>query len=111
MRMSRNPRAIDRAGATQRVRELFERDDRGLSSVVTEALKILAKVGFDFEDRFLVGFFKGLMVLYGERYVDDATFRAILGDEIQRLLRSHPAAVANLVKQRLSNRARRRSHS
>jgi predicted unusual protein kinase regulating ubiquinone biosynthesis (AarF/ABC1/UbiB family) len=119
-RMSRNPRAIDRRAAAERIRQLFARhalkpngeaaeadaaaekaEKSILSGLVTETLKILAQSGFDFEDRFLVGFFKGLMVLYGERYVDDATFRRILGAEIERLMRSHPAAVAKLIQQRV----------
>lgn len=123
MRMSRSPRSVDRRGAIERLRVLFARGaggDRGeakadgasgLTSTVTETLKILAESKVDFEDRFLVGFFKGLMVLYGEQYVDDTTFRRILGDEVERLLRSHPAAVANLIKQKVLGPRSARPHA
>ncbi len=78
---------------TDRVRELGNEISalyaKGLSAdgEAIELFKLSQRLGFDIEDRFGVGFLKGLLTLGGEEYADPEVLRDMLSDAVAKHLR------------------------
>ena len=82
--------------------------ERALASALSSggniAERLLAVVntfadnGVAFDKKFAFGAFKGLMVLYGEHYVDDARFQSLMESEIRLLLAREKLPYALLTK-------------
>src|SRR5215471_6983293 len=77
---------IDRARAKTKLADVLQRKERGFADRMIDLVDDLSELGIRLEKKFTFGALKGLMILFGENYVDPPAFAAILEDEIRHLL-------------------------
>jgi len=79
---SPDPKALEEALAAAL------REERPAMEKLVRVLNAFAEQGAELDGRFSFGAFKGLLTLYGEKYVPEEAFREGLSQEVSRLLRT-----------------------
>lgn len=74
--------------------------------LIHTVLSLCAANGVAFEPRFLLGIFKGLLMLFGENYVDENTATQIVTEEIVRLYKRMPFDFVSFQAKHYFNMAR-----
>jgi predicted unusual protein kinase regulating ubiquinone biosynthesis (AarF/ABC1/UbiB family) len=88
--------SIDEEQLRQSLKVLFAKPKQkgsiDIKQLMVDAINDIAESGLKFQTRYIFGGLKGLIMLFGEKYVEEATFKKILTDELTGLfLREMPA--------------------